>query len=216
MDILARAAKIKLLVFDVDGVLTNGQIIFGADGELMKIFYAQDGLGISAAHKAGLMTAIITGRQSEMVKKRGNELKITDIYQGTMDKVATLNELMAKYSLAYQEIAYLGDDLNDLPVMSKVGLACAVANAVPEVKDAAHYTAVQEGGRGAAREVIETILKYQGKWDRVVEMYRHPGSLSSSLHILFCFIKFCNAKEIVSLFNSSPKTSSILSYKSSV
>ena len=175
MDILTRAVKIKLLVFDVDGVLTNGQIIFGADGELMKIFYAQDGLGISAAHRAGLKTAIITGRQSEMVHKRGTELKIADIYQGTMDKVAALKEIVMKYHLSLAEVAYLGDDLNDLPVMSQVGLACAVNNAVAEVKAAAHYTAVHEGGRGAAREVIELILKYQGKWEQVVDSYRQSG-----------------------------------------
>lgn len=173
MDILTRAVKIKLLVFDVDGVLTNGQIIFGTDGELMKIFHAQDGLGISAAHRAGLKTAIITGRQSEMVHKRGTELKITDIYQGTIDKVAALHEIVTKYHLSLEEVAYLGDDLNDLPVMSQVGLACAVNNAVTEVKAAAHYTAVHEGGRGAAREVIEMILKIQGKWEQVVDSYRH-------------------------------------------
>lgn len=179
MELSARIKPIKLLVFDVDGVLTNGQIIFGADGELMKVFHAQDGLGISAAHKVGLKTAIITGRQSEMVKKRGTELKITEIYQGAMDKVAALSELMEKYSLTTEEVAYLGDDLNDLPVLGMAGFACAVDNAVAEVKAAAHYVTVHQGGRGAAREVIELILKTQGKWEQVVDLYRHPGSVET-------------------------------------
>lgn len=179
MDIEIRAQKIKLLIFDVDGVLTNGQIIFGQDGEAMKVFHAQDGLGISVAHKAGLKTAIITGRDTEMVRRRGAELKIGDVYQGAMDKVVAFQELLAKYNLTPDEVGYVGDDLNDLPVISQVGLACAVANAVPEVKTVAHFVAQHEGGRGAVREIIELILKAQGRWTDIVEDYRHPGHIET-------------------------------------
>ncbi|MEG6585068.1 KdsC family phosphatase [Dendrosporobacter sp. 1207_IL3150] len=171
MDIDTRANKIKLMIFDVDGVLTNGQIIFGRDGEAMKEFNAQDGLGISVAHKAGLKTAIITGRESDMVKLRGAELKITDVYQGAMSKLAALQELIAKYNLKLDEVCYVGDDLIDLPVMIQVGLACAVANAVPEVKANAHYIAANEGGRGAVREIVELVLKAQGKWADIIAAY---------------------------------------------
>ena len=171
MDIKTRAGKIKLMIFDVDGVLTNGQIIFGRDGEAMKEFHAQDGLGISVAHKAGLKTAIITGRESDMVRLRGAELKIADVYQGAMSKVAALAELAGKYNLDLVEICYVGDDLIDLPVMVQVGLACAVANAVPEVKANAHYTATQCGGNGAVREIIELVLKAQGKWNDIIADY---------------------------------------------
>lgn len=175
MDTVDRARRVRILVLDVDGVLTNNQIIFGQAGELLKVFHSQDGLGISAAHKAGLKTAIITGRNSEMVRRRGEELKIGDLYQGSVDKVAALQELLAKHNLSPEAVAYVGDDLNDLPALAYAGLACAVANAVPEVKTAAHYVAQREGGRGAVREIIEFILKAQGKWDWVVEQYRAAG-----------------------------------------
>jgi len=166
-----RGEKIKLLVLDVDGVLSDGRIIFGHDGELMKNFNSQDGLGITVAHKAGLRTAIITGRESQIVHLRGSELNIADIYQGTKNKVEALSDLIAKYKVTLEEVAYVGDDLNDLPVLVRVGLACAVANAVPEVKNYAHFVTNHQGGQGAVREVIEFILKTQGKWESIVNAY---------------------------------------------
>lgn len=174
MDTEVRARRVKLLVLDVDGVLTGGQIIFGPDGEAMKIFHSQDGLGINAAHRVGLKTAVITGRESEMVRRRGAELAITDVCQGAQDKVAHLEQLLDKHGLTADEVAYAGDDLNDLAVMRRAGLACAVANAVPEVKAAAHYVTSRAGGGGAVREIIELILKAQGKWPAVVESYCRP------------------------------------------
>ena len=180
MDAEARARRIKLLIFDVDGVLTSGQILFGPDGEAIKVFHAQDGLGIAAAHRAGLQTAIITGRESEMVRRRCTELAIGDIHQGVRDKVKFLDELTAKHRLTYPEVGYVGDDLNDLTVMARVGLACAVANAVSEVKAAAHYVASREGGNGAVREIVELVLKAQGKWDAVVAAYARPGDMAAS------------------------------------
>lgn len=166
-----RARRVKLLAFDVDGVLTDGAIIYGNDGGEMKAFNVQDGLGISLAHRAGLATAIITGRESEMVKRRGTELKITHIYQNALDKAVLLHQLCTDHSLNPAEVAYVGDDLNDLPVLLRVGFAAAVANAVPEVKEHVHYVARREGGRGAVREIIEYILRAQNKWDDVVAHY---------------------------------------------
>lgn len=175
MDNETRARKIKLLVFDVDGVLTAGQLFIGAGGEAVKAFHAQDGLGINAAHRAGLKTAIITGRESEMVTRRGQELNIIDVCQGAADKVDRLDDLAARHGLSRDQIAYAGDDLNDLAPLTAVGLACAVANAAPEVKAAAHYVTARKGGEGAVREIVEFILKAQGKWQAVVESYRQPG-----------------------------------------
>lgn len=179
MDVKARAAKVKLLVFDVDGVLTGGKLAIGPAGEAMKQFYAQDGLGISAAHQVGIKTAIITGRNTEIVKIRGAELKIGDIYQGSMNKVVALQELAAKYKLTMDEISYVGDDLNDLAVLLQVGFACAPANAVPEVKERVHYVAAHQGGQGAVREIIELVLKAQGKWQHVIDAYIKPAVIDT-------------------------------------
>jgi 3-deoxy-D-manno-octulosonate 8-phosphate phosphatase (KDO 8-P phosphatase) len=179
MGIEVCAKYIKLLILDVDGVLTDGHIIFGHDGELMKNFHSQDGLGIAAAHKAGLKTAIITGRESQIVHLRSSELKIMDVYQGSMNKVEAFTALLAKYSLKAEEVAYVGDDLIDLPVMVQVGLSCAVANAVEEVKKHAHLVTNHRGGQGAVREVVEFILKSQGKWDDIVNAYLQGGRIET-------------------------------------
>ena len=176
MDTESRAKKISLLILDVDGVLTDGQLLFSDQGEAMKVFNTQDGLGISAANQAGLKTAIITGRETEMVRRRGAELNITDVFQGAQDKLQAYHQLLHKYSLQPDQVAYIGDDINDLAVMTRVGLACAVANAVADVKKRAHFITTREGGRGAVREVIELILRAQGKWDNIVETYLQPGT----------------------------------------
>lgn len=175
MDTEARAQKIRLLVCDVDGVLTDGQLLFGPDGEALKVFHARDGLGFTAAHRVGLKTALLTGRQSEMVRRRGMELSITEISQGAADKVARLGELAERHEITLAEIGYIGDDLNDLAVMEQVGLACAVADAADEVRTAAHFVTLRGGGHGAVREVIELVLKAQGKWDAVVRSFSQPG-----------------------------------------
>ncbi|WIW71047.1 KdsC family phosphatase [Anaerosinus gibii] len=166
-----RATRIKMVIFDVDGVLTDGTIVVGTTGEFMKNFNCQDGLGISLLHKAGIKTAIITGRTSEIVKIRSQELNITEVYQGVANKLSAFHMLKEKYHLEDDTIAYVGDDLIDLPVMLQVGLACAVDNAAYEVKEVAHYVARKEGGKGAVREIVEMILKSQGKWDSLIETY---------------------------------------------
>jgi len=179
MEYKALAAKVRLIVFDVDGVLTTGQLVFGHEGEELKIFHCQDGLGISAARRAGLKTAIITGRWTTMVELRSAELRIDAVCQGVIDKLGALKELLKKYDITMEQVAYVGDDLNDLAVMTKVGLPCAVNNAVPEVKEIARYVAGRSGGSGAAREVIEMILKAQGKWTDIVAAYLQPGGVET-------------------------------------
>lgn len=170
-DANARASKVRLVVFDVDGVLTSGQIAIGKDGEVMKEFFVQDGLGIAVTQRAGIKTAIITGRESEMVRLRSAELKICDVYQGTLDKQTALRELMDKHGLGVEEVAYVGDDLNDLPALVQVGFACGVANSVPEVAQRCHYISAHRGGGGGVRDVLEFILRSQGLWDGIVQSY---------------------------------------------
>lgn len=178
MDIAPYARPVKLIIFDVDGVLTDGRIIFGQEGEALKAFHCQDGMGISLAHKAGLKTAIITGRESQIVCRRAAELKIGDIHQGAADKMTALRQLMAKHGLGLEQLAYVGDDINDLPVMLQVGLPCAVANAVPEVKAAARYVSSRCGGDGAVRDIIECILKSQHAWDKLIAEYLQTARIS--------------------------------------
>ena len=167
-----RMKRVRMLILDVDGVLTNGQIFFGNEGELFKQFNVQDGMGISLFRQAGHKVAVITGRTSDIVRLRSAELKIDDVYQGSMSKKAALADLLAKHDLTVDEVCYIGDDLIDIPVMNRVGLPCAVANAVAEVKEVAVYVSEKEGGRGAVREIVEMILKMQGHWDTLIAKYR--------------------------------------------
>lgn len=172
LSVAERAQQVKMIVLDVDGVLTNGLMYFDRTGESLKAFHVHDGLGISLAHSAGLQTAIITGRTSEMVRLRASELKIGDLYQGTLTKITAMEQLITKYTLDLSQICYVGDDLNDLPLLQRVGLACAVADAVDEVKAVSHFTTSLPGGAGAVRQVIEMILKSQGKWESAVAAYQ--------------------------------------------
>lgn len=169
------AKNIKMVVFDVDGVLTDGRLIFGQNGEELKFFHSHDGLGISLLHKAGIKTAIITGRKSQIVKLRANELKIKDIYQNSKNKIVSLEKILNKYKISLNEIAYIGDDINDLGVLSIVGLPCTVFNAAPEVKERAKLVSEKHGGKGAVREIVEYILKSQNIWDKLVNDYLNQG-----------------------------------------
>lgn len=172
---IAKAENIRLLALDVDGVLTDGGLYIGAGGESCKRFNVQDGLAISCAIRNNLIVAIITGRQSEIVCRRAEELGITEIYQGVKDKKEMLKNLAAKHSLQLTEIAYMGDDLNDLSALSIAGLACAPANAAAEVKARAHFVTAKNGGEGAVREVVETIMKARGEWAQIVAAYINNG-----------------------------------------
>lgn len=175
-DAQLRAGKVKILVLDVDGVLTDGRLIIGQDGEMAKAFHAQDGMGITLAKQAGLKIAIITGRESRIVANRAAELRIADVYQGAGDKLLALSELLKRHSLEESEAAYAGDDLNDLPALARAGLACTVASAVPEVKEMVHWIAPRPGGQGGVRDIIEFILKTQNRWESLVSAYLRTGA----------------------------------------
>ena len=163
--------KIKLLILDVDGVLTDGRIIWTSSAEEVKFFNVQDGVGIILAKRAGLKVAIISARKSKVTEIRAKELKITEVYQSIESKLVTYKRLIDKYELAEEEVAYIGDDLHDIPVLKRVGFAVATANAQNEVKEVAHYVTEKNGGEGAVREVVNMILKAKGLWDKAVEKY---------------------------------------------
>lgn len=170
--VIKRAKGIKLLVMDVDGILTDGGVIFTAGGETQVAFDIQDGHGIKLALRAGLRLAIITGRESEVVAQRARGLGIAELHQKALDKLAVLQGLVGRYGLALGDVACMGDDLPDLPLLLRVGLAITVPGAVDEVRAAAHYVTRHPGGRGAVRETIELLLKAQGHWAAVTERYR--------------------------------------------
>jgi 3-deoxy-D-manno-octulosonate 8-phosphate phosphatase (KDO 8-P phosphatase) len=153
--------KIKLFITDVDGVLTDGRIVLGNNGEEFKFFHVHDGMGIKLAQEAGLKTAIITGRESELVATRAEELGIKEVYQDIHDKKQVFEELLARYNLTSEEAVYIGDDLNDLEIFAEVGLALTVADGVDKVKKEADYVTEKRGGRGAVREAVELILEAQ-------------------------------------------------------
>ena len=169
-DILAKAAQIKLVVFDVDGVLTDGSLFVGDDGQEYKAFHSRDGLGMKLLRKSGVEIGIITARTSEVVKHRMENLDIEHVYQGRLEKLPALQELLNKLELSFEQTAYVGDDVVDLPVMRQVGLAIAVQDAHPLAKQHAHWQTPHNGGRGAARDVCELIMEAQGtlqsQWDR--------------------------------------------------
>lgn len=166
-----RAGRVKAVVFDVDGVLTDGSILLDARGEEIKRFNVQDGTGIKYLQRAGLRVAIISGRQSAATQARARELGIVDVYQGAKEKSAAFADLLATHGLKLEEVACVGDDLPDLPIMRLSGLAVAVANARPEVKALAHYITELPGGMGAAREFAEWLLKTTGRWDAIMARY---------------------------------------------
>ena len=166
-----RARGIKLLLMDCDGVLTDGRLELLENGDEQKTFHARDGQGISLFHRAGLKTGIISGRTSSAVERRAQDLEMAYVRQYAKDKVKVLEEILALAKVTLQECAYIGDDLADIPVMSRVELAFAVADAAVETKQAAHFVTELKGGYGAVREVTELILKAQGRWDDLVKKY---------------------------------------------
>lgn len=161
------ARNIKLLVLDVDGVLTDGGIIFDGSGNELKIFNVRDGHGLVMLRKAGVKIAIITGRNSKAVDRRAKELGIADVCQKCVDKVAAYKKLLVKFGMTDKQAAYIGDDIVDIPLLKNVGLPIAVADAVEEAKEAAAFITNANGGRGAVREVCDLILKASGKWPEV-------------------------------------------------
>ncbi len=169
--IAQKASRIRLLLLDVDGVLTDGQIYYGKDGEAIKPFNVKDGSSIVWLKRAGIEVGILTGRVSPQVDARARDLKITTVIQGALRKLPIFEEFLKTSGMDPEHIAYMGDDLHDLPVLKRVGLAMAPADAIQAVRDAAHWTAPSPGGKGAVREAAELILKATGKWDEVTAIY---------------------------------------------
>jgi 3-deoxy-D-manno-octulosonate 8-phosphate phosphatase (KDO 8-P phosphatase) len=177
-EVLARARKIKLFLMDVDGTLTDGGVCLisgtsaGGLAEVteMKVFNAQDGQGLSLAHTMGIQTGFITGRRSPAVARRAEELKVSYVYLGQAKKMQAFEECMQKAGVTEDEVAYLGDDLPDIPLAARAGLGVCVADGAEELKQVCAYTTQRNGGRGAAREVVELILKAQGRWEEAVPL----------------------------------------------
>jgi len=171
--VFKRAKRIQLILMDVDGTLTDGRVCLvtndgtGGVGE-MKVFNAHDGAGLKLAHIMGLKTGLITGRDSPVTAQRAKEMSMDFVFQGRAQKEAAYKECLERSGLRDDSTAYIGDDLPDLPLLKRAGLAVATANAVAEVKKAAHYVTRARGGEGAAREVVELILKAQGKWQEAI------------------------------------------------
>jgi 3-deoxy-D-manno-octulosonate 8-phosphate phosphatase (KDO 8-P phosphatase) len=176
IDIGERARRIRLLLFDVDGVLTDGKILLHADGTESKIFDIRDGTAIVLAQRAGLRIGLLSGRQAAATAERAAQLRIPIVRQGTADKLETLEEIIAAEGVSADEVAFMGDDLLDLPVIERVGLGAAPADAADEVRGRAQWIATGNGGDGAVRELIEMVLKAQGRWDGIVASFTQAPS----------------------------------------
>jgi len=166
-----RIKAVKLLILDVDGVMTDGGIIYDDDGMELKVFDVKDGHGIKLLMRAGIGVAIITGRESKVVYHRAKNLGIDMVYQGAKDKVGAFEDILKNRQLSPEEAAYIGDELVDVPLLRRVGFAVAVSDSVRDVKRYADYVTLKNGGKGAVREVCELILNVQGKWDTVTAAY---------------------------------------------
>lgn len=170
--LLEKAKKIKLLLLDVDGVLTDGRIVYDSKGRDLKFFDVHDGLGVYLLKKAGIPTVLITARGSKAIKPRARDMRVEAIFSDISPKSAVIDKILKRFKVTLDEICFVGDDLVDLCLMKKVGFAIAVFNACPEIKTLAHYITLREGGRGAIREVVEIILKAKGKWQEVTQPYQ--------------------------------------------
>lgn len=171
MDALGKAQKIRLLILDVDGVMTDGKVVYTDSGQELKFFDSRDGHGLKMLMRTGVDVAIITGRLSQAVAHRADNLGIATVYQKALNKIEPYNEIAAQKGLADDEICAMGDDLPDLPVLRRAGLAVAVPDAVDAVRQLADYTTRHSGGNGAVREVCEIIMKAQGTWQTVTARY---------------------------------------------
>lgn len=170
-DVIERARRIRILILDCDGVLTDGRIIMLPDGDETKAFDVKDGHAMVMAQRAGLLMAIISGRKSSVVRARAAELGVAHLHEMARVKMSPYEEVLAEENLTDDEACYVGDDVVDIPLLRRAGLAVAVSDAVEEAKQHAHLVTSGAGGRGAVREVIEFILKAQGKWDEAMARY---------------------------------------------
>ncbi|MBI3990869.1 MAG: HAD-IIIA family hydrolase [Candidatus Omnitrophica bacterium] len=171
MTVEDRAKRIKLLLLDVDGVLTDGKITYDTSGAELKSFNVLDGVGITVAVSNGIKVVLISARGSSILKRRARELKITRLCQNVKNKSMVYQKLLRKYRITPDEVCYVGDDLPDLSVIRQTGLSAAVPDAAEDVRNAAHYITRRKGGEGAVREIVELIMKVQGKWENVIKCY---------------------------------------------
>jgi 3-deoxy-D-manno-octulosonate 8-phosphate phosphatase (KDO 8-P phosphatase) len=169
---------ITLLMLDVDGVLTDGTIIYSDSGEEIKAFNVRDGHGLKLVMRAGIEVVLLTARESKVVGHRARDLGITGVYQKATDKLAAYGGIIAEKKIQDKNVLFVGDDIIDIPVLRRVGFSAAVADAVPEVKEVVDYVTSQAGGKGAVRELCELLLKAQNKWERVTEKYSLPRDSS--------------------------------------
>lgn len=168
---MQRAARVKVMIFDVDGVLTDGSLTYGADGEITKTFFVLDGLGIQLLQKTGVQTAIISARQSPIVVRRAADLGINHVYQGIHDKRVAFAKLLEATGATVEQCGYIGDDVIDLPLLMKVGFAVTVPTGHPDVQHRAHYVTKAPGGRGAVREVCDMVMRAQGTYEQALAPY---------------------------------------------
>jgi 3-deoxy-D-manno-octulosonate 8-phosphate phosphatase (KDO 8-P phosphatase) len=182
-DVTQRASKIRLLLMDVDGVLTDGKLynVPAPDGSMAetKGFDSQDGIALQWLNRLGIAGGVISGRVSPATTERAKQVKFKYVYQGHTEKIPILQEILADAKIDASEVAYIGDDFTDVVVMRRVGLAIATANARPEVKPVAHYVTQAAGGQGAVREVVELLLKAQGRWDEILKQYEVSLSMEN-------------------------------------
>ena len=175
-DAAEKAKKVRLFLVDVDGVLTDGGIVYDGGGREIKRFHVRDGHGIKMLQRAGVEVGIITGRTSEVVAFRARELGVSLVRQGTWDKVSAWREILAEKGFLPEETAYVGDDIVDVPLMRQVGFAAAVADAESYVLDAADFVSTRPGGHGAVREIIEFVLRSSGAWEKIASKYFADGA----------------------------------------
>ncbi len=171
----SRASRVKLLLFDVDGVLTDGSVIVHADGSESKTFGIRDGIALVWARRAGLTVGLLSARHSPTTPHRAAQLGIALVYQGVSSKVETYEQILTEQGLTDADVAYMGDDVVDLAVLSRVGLSAAPADAVAEVHERVHWVSAAGGGRGAVRELVELVLRAQARWNPIVEAYLREG-----------------------------------------
>ena len=171
-EVLQRAGRVRVLLLDVDGVLTDGRIVYAEHGDELKFFDVQDGAGLVFWNRVGLKSAIITARTSRLLKRRAKELRVDFLAQGQLMKLPAYQQMLRQFRVSEEQVCAVADDLMELPILRRVGLAVAVPNAVEAVKRASHYVTHRPGGRGAVREVVDLLLKANGLWDHLLQRYQ--------------------------------------------
>jgi 3-deoxy-D-manno-octulosonate 8-phosphate phosphatase (KDO 8-P phosphatase) len=170
-EIIEKAKKVKLLLLDVDGVLTDGRIIYDSKGREIKFFYVHDGMGVYLLKKAGIPTVLVTAKGSSAIKPRARDMQVEAVFENVSPKTSILDKVLKRFKVEPEEICFVGDDLVDLGLMKRVGFRVAVFNACSEIKSLAHYITLKEAGKGAVREIAEIILKAKGVWEALVKEY---------------------------------------------